>query len=238
VEATGVFDVASPILSVAGAVGLTTVTTITTAVVTAIITRYKSNRTTVEQFEYFPPSDNEEINTKVYNALVDKIDAARNTILITGAGFESSEYSRPKGRRIARNYLHALKDALRRDVKIVRIQTRGPISKEWAYAMKELIMEFPDSFGLYYLPITNREMSIISFAVIDPDLPKVCAVELLISSKMIRGTAPLHVAGTAIFITGNQKLSEAMVQTFTPMREAADAVYVQNASMLDQYSET
>jgi hypothetical protein len=232
------FYVLSPLLSAADAAGLAAITTITSAFITALVTRYKVRQTIVEQFQYLPLPDDEEINAKFYDALVEKINKASNTILVTGAGFESNEFLRPRGRRIVNNYVHALKDALRRDVKIARIQTQGPISNDWTKMLKELIVEFPSNFELYYLPVANRGKNIINFGVIDPDLSRATVVEILISSKLIRGTSSLHVAGNAIFITGNQKLSETMLYTFTSMKNSVDTIYIKEASMLDQYSET
>lgn len=183
--------------------------------------------------KYFPPSS-KPFNEPFYDYFCDKIVNAKNSIYVVGMGFASVEYASSIGHRVIRNYNDATKRALRKDVTVVRIQTRNNISPEWAKMLRDLLDEFPTHFKLYYCPISD--IDIVTFSVIDPDIADECVVEMLMSSNhlWVKGERPASADFTAMFIMNNIRLAESFQKEAFEMISSHQSVHIKNSAMIDE----
>lgn len=77
-------------------------------------------------------------NKEFYNYFAKRLENAKHSIWITGEGFE---YKDEEGRAIAEMFVEALRTALRRGVRIVRVQTRSNPHEKWVKALARLHRE-------------------------------------------------------------------------------------------------
>jgi gamma-glutamylcyclotransferase (GGCT)/AIG2-like uncharacterized protein YtfP len=187
-----------------------------------------SGLATIEQFKYFPPPGAENFNEPFYEYFVKKIDAARNQIYVSGEGFEGA---RLRGRELAKSYHDATKRALQKGVRVVRVQTRGNISPQWAAYLKELLTKFPAHFELYYLKDSKDKTvtDLMSLCVIDPESSHSCTVQMMFSTRLVFGTKTTNIAGTAMFIEGNQPAARDFQQRFLEMKRTSILAHIDTA---------
>lgn len=142
-------------------------------------------------------------NRKFYDYFRDKIRSANQDIYITGEGFECAD---AEGRELAETFIDAFKDALKRRVSVVRVQTRLKTNTEWASMLATLLTDYPDCFHLYALK-KEKVSQMSSVCVIDPENSVSNVVEIMLSTQRLFGTTAADLAGTAVFIEGQQILA-------------------------------
>lgn len=142
-------------------------------------------------------------NHQFYDYFIDAIRSAKQDIYITGEGFECAD---DEGRELAESFIDAFNDALSRRVSVVRIQTRLQTNIQWASMLANLLKAHPDCFHLYALK-KEKVSQMSSVCVIDPENSHSNIVEIMLSTQRLFGTTAADLAGTAVFIGGQQILA-------------------------------
>lgn len=156
----------------------------------------------------FPAPRNERYNHEFYNYIAVRLSRARTNIYITGEGFECAD---DEGEAVARQFTEALRGALRRGARVVRIQTRASAHHKWAEMLAGLLRDFPRTFALHVLR-ENTVAQMSSVCVIDPEDDDHSTVEIMLSTQKLFGTRAADLAGTAIFIEGSTSLARDLTQ--------------------------
>lgn len=163
----------------------------------------------------------ERYNNDFYDYFIRKITSARDCIYITGDGFECAD---EEGRRIASNFDAAFRQALSRQVNVVRIQTTNEAHPIWTEMLAKLLDDFPDLFDLYLIRDTTvSQMS--SACAIDPDREETSLVELMLSTQRLFGTRTAELAGTALFIEGKPDLAKDMRSRILAMADKGISIH-------------
>jgi tetratricopeptide (TPR) repeat protein len=183
-------------------------------------------------FSHFFPPNKEMFNEPFYGYFIQKLDNARHSVYVTLEGFEGAT---PKGRQLAKEYHEATKRALQRGITVIRIQIRSNVAPDWANCLKELMIEFPDKFELYF-PNDRAKHELVSFCIIDPESREYCVTEMMVSMRLALGDAQTNIAGTAAFLEGNQKVAIAFQQFFLGVRNSSHLTRIDVPSILDEYT--
>ena len=151
----------------------------------------------------FMPSK-EGYNKDFYEYFRSCIRNARRAIYITGDGFECRG---DDGKGLAREFASDLRAALlKKDLHVVRVETRANGHPDWAAELASLKETFPERFSIYvYGDSSGSQLS--SLCVIDPESSNECVVEIMLSTTRQFGIRAADLADTAIFITGRQELA-------------------------------
>jgi hypothetical protein len=142
-------------------------------------------------------------NHKFYNHFTNVIRSAKQDIYITGEGFECADN---EGRELAQSFIEAFRQVLRRQVSVVRVQTRLQTNSLWASLLADLLADYPDCFQLYALK-KEKVSQMSSVCVIDPENSQTNVVEIMLSTQRLFGTTAADVAGTAVFIERQEILA-------------------------------
>jgi hypothetical protein len=142
--------------------------------------------------------------TDFYACLAAKISSARHCVYITGEGFEPSS----DGDGLACMLVAAMRDALSRGVRIVRLQTSVVVSDFWHGQLRGLVTEFPHLFELWVL-LDRAQPQSLSMCAIDVDDMSRNLAEMLVGLPRFVGTRTCKVAVTAVFAEGHQALAQA-----------------------------
>ena len=143
--------------------------------------------------------------TSFYAHLAAKISSARHCVYITGEGFEPS----PDGNGLACQLVAAMRDALSRGVRVVRLQTSAVVSDSWHSQLKALMADFPHLFELFVL-LDQAQPQTASMCAIDVDDASRNVAEMMIGLPRFLGTRTCKVAVTAVFAEGHQMLAQAV----------------------------
>lgn len=209
--------------NVAGGLLVATVAAVAGYLFRLVLTRRSQPENSLK---YFPPPEDEEHNEAFYDHLQNKIRKAMKSIHVTGDGFSCST---ARSKALARNYIDTLRQAMRNGVKVVRIQTTEECSEEWIRLLGDLIDQEPDSFSQYLLT-DRRHPDIVSVCVIDPNSQKTCSVEITISTPSTPESETVALAGPAIFIDGNKKLSQDMRAHIIRMMDPSVSVRIKSSA--------
>lgn len=166
-------------------------------------------------------------NRQFYDYFNAAIRSAKQDIYITGEGFECAD---DEGRELAEMFVAAFRDALEKRVSVVRVQTRLKTNTQWASMLAALLTDYPEHFYLYALK-KEKVSQMSSVCVIDPENAVSNVVEIMLSTQRLFGTTAADLAGTAVFIEGQQILARDLrrrIMTLTgseisvPLTEAED----------------
>jgi len=176
-------------------------------------------------FRFFAAPRDERYNREFYHYFTTRIAGAKSDIYITGEGFECAD---DEGTELARQFVAAHRQALRRGVRIVRVQTRSQTHHRWANMLADLLSEYPETFVLYALREgTVAQMS--SVCVIDPEYRDDCVVEIMLSTERLFGTKAADLAGTAVFIERSRSLACDLRQRILSLKTGDTAVWIRSA---------
>lgn len=156
-----------------------------------------------EDFKVFPAPRGREYNHEFYAYFTDRIRGARSAIYITGEGFACAD---DEGRKLARGFHDAFRDALAEGVHVVRIQTKERVSPLWSTLISELSEEYPDTFDVVTLA-EHGTAQMSSVCVIDAEDDRECVVEIMLQTEKLFGITAADLAGTAVFVVGRQDLA-------------------------------
>lgn len=167
--------------------------------------------------QYLRPRRSRRVRTTVYTAGADShmadyrarldevVTLARHNVYISGPGFDSSA----KGEEQARTYAAALRSALQRNVRVVRVQTTPSVTEFWLYRLKELVGEFPGLFELWVF-LEPPTLPLPGMCAIDVDDVTHSVTEFMIQMPRQLGTHRQDIASTAVFIEGHPVLARAV----------------------------
>lgn len=139
-----------------------------------------------------------------YDHLVQKIDGARECVYIMGEGPHDTD----RARELHTALVRAVRSALERNVRVVRVQTKTVVTQFWVHQLRSLVADHPDRFELHV--VTDRAaVASIGVCAIDPDDPVACVAQVMLQTPRLHGTQRLKPAGTAVFVEGNPLLGRA-----------------------------
>jgi hypothetical protein len=156
-----------------------------------------------KRIEVFDAPSDGSYNKKFYDYFETKIRSAKECIYITGDGFD---FKTQEGSRIAEKFNMAIREALGKNIEVIRVQIKPNSSEKWAKLISELIKDFPENFKFYFLQ-KGKKAQISSICVIDPDDEENNVSEIMLSTTKVRGVNRDAVAGTGIFIEGKKQLA-------------------------------
>lgn len=137
-----------------------------------------------------------------YEYLATKIGAARHGVYLSGEGFDAT----PRAEGMASQVVTAMRSALRRDVPVVRLQTRPVVSDFWHEHLTALVAEFPQLFELRVF-LDQAPAEVANVCAIDVDDTSRNVAEMMIEMPRFLGTQRHHAATTAVFVEGHQMLA-------------------------------
>ena len=137
-----------------------------------------------------------------YEYLATKIGSARHGVYLSGEGFDAT----PLAEGMASQVVTAMRSALRRDVPVVRLQTRPVVSDFWHEHLTALIAEFPQLFELRVF-LDQAPVEVANICAIDVDDASRNVAEMMIEMPRFLGTQRHHAATTAVFVEGHQMLA-------------------------------
>jgi hypothetical protein len=137
--------------------------------------------------------------------LAAKISKARHCVYITGDGFESSS----EGDDLACQIAAAMRDALSRGVRVVRLQTSTAVSDTWHSQLRALVADFPRLFELFVL-VDQAQQHAASMCAIDVDDASRNVAEMIICLPRFLGTHTTKAGATAVFAERHQMLAQAV----------------------------
>ena len=137
-----------------------------------------------------------------YEYLSMKIGAARHGVYLSGEGFDDT----PWAEGMASQVVTAMRSVLRRDVPVVRLQTRPVVSDFWHEHLTALIAEFPQLFELRVF-LDQAPVQVANICAIDVDDTSRNVAEMMIEMPRFLGTQRHHAATTAVFVEGHQMLA-------------------------------
>jgi cation transport regulator ChaC len=161
-------------------------------------------------------------NHQFYDYFINLIKNAKQDIYIVGEGFECAD---EEGRTLAKRYSAAFKEALELGINVVRIQTKTPADTIWASMLDELLRGYPNNFQLYVLK-KGKVAQMSSVCVIDPEHATFNVVEIMVSTQRLFGTTAADLAGTAIFVEGQQMLARDLRSRILSLKEQDVSVHV------------
>lgn len=176
--------------------------------VSLFVKKYFEQRTEKDDDELariktFPQPSTGEINERFYRHFMTTIADARDSIFITGDGFECATEA---GTQASNRFHSAFRDALARGVRIVRVHTGTHAHVSWAEKLSDMLEEYPASFKLYALKDTSAKQ-LTSACVIDPEDRENSVLEFMFQTRKFIEDRSVGLAGTGIFIKGNRKSS-------------------------------
>lgn len=143
--------------------------------------------------------------TDFYAHLATKISSARHCVYITGEGFTPSH----GGDSLAGQLVAAMRGALSRGVRVVRLQSSAVVSDFWHGQMKALTGDFPHLFELH-VPVGQAQAQPVSMCAIDVDDASRNVAEMMVGLPRFVGTRTCKLAVTAVFAEGHQVLAQAV----------------------------
>ncbi len=166
--------------------------------------------------QVFVPNPTVRYNETFYTFFIDKIRTAKD-IYITGDGFECANQ---RGTQLARDYIRAFREMLEKDGRVVRVETKQKSQYLWAEMLAGLVGDFKDRFELRILSEKEtRQMA--SVCAINPDFTQGNTVEIMLSNQKTFGMDSADLAGTAVFIMGNQELAKDLAGRIRSLAERA-----------------
>ncbi|MDY7093619.1 MAG: hypothetical protein SX243_11675 [Acidobacteriota bacterium] len=186
----------------------------------------------LRKIKIFEP-ESEQLNRNFYEYFKERINGAREEIIVTGEGFE---FKGSDGPRIAKNYHEAMRGALARDVHITRFQTLRPLNPQWAELLGRLLEDFPDYFHLYIVD-NKAQQDIASVCVID-QARRSNVVELMLSAERDLEDSKVRVASTGMFIHGRKDLARRMRKNVLAMKNYKSVKPVRTKDELDEVAES
>jgi hypothetical protein len=154
-----------------------------------------------------------------YEAFTAKIAVARGNIYVSGEGFDCSSAD---GKQHALSMATAIRHALRREVRVVRLQTLVNIDPIWLDYLIELLNEYPRAFELYAIK-DPKSYQMASACAIDAESTDHSTAEFMLQLRRYFGSGTRGVAGTAVLVDGHQLLAEAIRDQI--LRAATDEQY-------------
>jgi Gamma-glutamyl cyclotransferase, AIG2-like len=137
-----------------------------------------------------------------YEYLAAKIEAARHGVYLSGEGFDDA----PGAESMARQVVTAMRSALRRDVPVVRLQTRPVVTDFWHEHLTALTGGFPQLFELRVF-LDQAPVQVANICAIDVDDTNRNVAEMMIEMPRFLGTQRHQAATTAVFVEGHQMLA-------------------------------
>lgn len=156
-----------------------------------------------KDYRIFKTSASHIYNIEFYQHFNIVISNAKSDIYLTGDGFS---YRDIDNEQIAKEYLAANREALKKGVQIVRVQTESSFAR-WNVELKSLISEYPKNFKLYLVRQQKNVEPIASVCVVDSELHKTTTAEFMISLTKDIGMERSSLANLAIFSIGDVELS-------------------------------
>ena len=178
----------------------------------------KIENSAIQIFE--APSDGK-YNYPFYEYFIDRIKNAKD-IYITGDGFECTN---EEGENIAKNFIKSFRDALDGGATIVRVETKSQGPLKWAQMLAELSKEYGDQFSLYVLK-EKKSTQMASVCVIDADISKSSMVEMMLSTQRLFGVKAADLAGTAVFLSGQDTLAQDLRRRILTLQKPEFSVHL------------
>ena len=167
-----------------------------------------------------------------YKFFTKKIANARQSVYITGEGFEGSS---DKGGELALKMVESMRHALNGGARVIRLQTRTVLAELWIQQLRSLVADYPRSFELYVLFDTTETQS-ASFCAIDVDDPSRNVAELMLQIPRHLGSRRHNVAGTAVFVEGHQVLALAIRDRIVEMaKDVAISIPLTTPASVDSF---
>jgi len=120
-----------------------------------------------------------------------------------------------------------MRDALARGVDIVRIETNSDAGMDWAQELAAIKEQYGERFELFVIG-GSAGVQLSSVCVFDPESPSDCIVEMMLSISTTVKRNSTDLAGTGIFISGEQALAKTMRNRINQMAEMEEAVEAKN----------
>lgn len=154
----------------------------------------------------FPP-ESSEASPKMYKHMERSFMHAKNEVYQYGEGFYTGK---PEREDKARQYLHGIKDALKKNSNLnwYHIQTLDNEDSGWMKMQNELIEQFPDRYR-FFGQNNKPGDHITTIHLIDPDT-KHSKIFLMISKEINLGPDNINTAHTTVMIKGSKDLSSAL----------------------------
>lgn len=183
-------------------------------VLTYIITRhyYHRQQTDINKGVKLYDVQPGKVNEEFYVRFNSDIRRAKEQVFITGRGLKMDT---PREKELAEDYLNSFSSALKK-AEVLRIQFGENASPEWYSACKEIWMNNKEKFHFYIL---NRKDDLLHSAAIDPYLGS-CVGEMMMPSTVItKGGQKKDIAGAAIFIKGNNEISQSIANRIVSLKD-------------------
>lgn len=187
------------------------------------------------------PKEHDQRNTNpaFYDYFCQQIDKATGEIVVTGEGFD---FKTPESSKRAVSYHQAIRRAIERGVKVVRVQTARPLKRQWAELLCELIKVSRSSsdFGEFQLHVVDNKdtQEIASVCVIDAHLHRKNVVEFMLSVEEDLLDDSSRVAGTAVFLHGREQLAKAMRDSISKLINSESSTTCSTKEQLDKFVES
>jgi hypothetical protein len=162
--------------------------------------------------------------------LAAKISGARQCVYITGDGFEPSS----GGDELASHVLAAMRGALSRGVRVVRLQTSPAVSDSWRSQLRALLADFPHLFELFVLA-DQAQLQTVNMCAIDVDDEARSVAEVWFGLPRFLGTRTCTVGVMAVFIEGHQLLTQAIRDHIVSLCDPAASRRLRTAEAADGY---
>jgi hypothetical protein len=151
--------------------------------------------------------DSAKSKEKFYKATVEVVNNTKHEMCKAGHGV--SKFTDVNDQTIE-SYVQAEEKALKRGVKLHRIQLARHVSSDWPKRIAQLAEEYPSQYRVYE-QFTDRSFLSISVADADNDNS---VVELLIDAPTRGGDRSRFKASDALIVTGNRPLAQAVRALF------------------------
>ncbi|MGJ5619541.1 gamma-glutamylcyclotransferase family protein [Sulfitobacter sp. MF3-043] len=172
---------------------------------------------------FFREAEDGSYNHAFYEYFIKKIRDAESEIYITGDGFDFSEGA--EGEAISSNFVEAFRVALRNGVKVVRLQTRSGSHEKWVTMLGDLLSDHPETFELALL-LDAAGGQLVSTCVIDPNNPRKCVVETMLTTRRRILGKETGLAGTAVFIERSRPIAEHLAARVADLASSKAALQI------------
>ena len=152
----------------------------------------------------------EEGELEYYRILAESIRQAQTIIYRSGRAFSGLQR-----KNYGRDLINAEEFALRKGVRIIRVQTADRVSKEWADGYARLAEKYPGRLKIY---ADFRDPLLVNIGLIDPAGPRP-EIQILFES-IITAARPSHAADAALSVYGPPRFARSLQDQFERWTES------------------